>query len=370
MNQVKYLKYFIIGLIFFSTHLYAQDTTITPIVLRLNDKGISQYQSIFIADFDFLQVGAVEELFEIEIDKRKGEVNVDFIEIRLVQNNSETLATILTNSFNIPSDVTFWSISNQDLESRIGIKDSNLDPTATNLQDQIMATSQIPVGLYTLTSKLSYSFKGVEQDDIETTNVINIVVSNPTLINLITPGVLLNSGYNYDIYSEQPILQWNGNSGEYQAVVFKKQSEFSTVEDILNSVPIWESPRLATLSTQYPDFNALPLEYGKTYVWLVRSFISTSSGENFISSEPWEFTLVDPSQNMGMENMAKQEIEQLLKQLLGDNAERIIRKTDGFRLSSIRVNGSVISIQELYQIIEKYRNEEHEIYDIFLRSSN
>ncbi|KAA3614904.1 MAG: hypothetical protein D8M58_10640 [Calditrichaeota bacterium] len=377
MNHFKIVKFFILGIVFLSTHSFSQDTTSVPVVLQLNDRGIADYRSIFVADFDFLNVGAVEDLFEIEINKRVGEVNVMFINIELVQNNNQTLATILTNGFQIPSNQTRWAISNRDIETTIGVNDSNLDPNASDLQDEIVATSQIPVGLYTLKSSMQYTYTDPKTQETSThtavtavTANIQIIVTNPTLINLITPGVLLNSGFTYDIYSEQPILQWNGNSGEYQVLVFKKQSEFSTVEDILNSQPIWESERISTLSVQYPDFNALPLEFGKTYVWLVRSFINTSSGENALNSEPWEFTLVDPSQALGMQNMAKQELEQLLKQLLGNNADTIIRQLDGYGLSTIRVNGSTISTQELYQYIEKYRNQEKEIYDLTIRSSN
>jgi len=68
--------------------------------------------------------------------------------------------------------------------------------------------------------------------------------------------------------------------------------------------------------------------------------------------------------------MAKQELEQLLKQLLGERADAIIREIDKYGLSAIRVNGSVLTIGELYQIMEKYRDQEKEIYDLILRSSN
>ena len=42
--------------------LYSQEITVT-----LEDAGISQYQQIFTADFDFLQVGAAEDLFKLVI---------------------------------------------------------------------------------------------------------------------------------------------------------------------------------------------------------------------------------------------------------------------------------------------------------------
>lgn len=376
MNKIKYLKSLILIISIFSVPGQAQ------VEMELIDKGIGQYQTILIADFDFLQVGSVEQLFDIILTKTMtGSVTNAVMTIDLsLQQDGTSIAMIITKPFVMPDETGSWTISNQQLANQtftfpggetIRISESKLEDSASDLQDEILATSQIPTGTYILRNTLSYRFNNEQPlREVTTETPITIVVSNPTLINLITPGVFLNSGFKYSVYSDQPILQWNGNSGEYQALVFKKQSEFSTVEDILNSEPIWESPRLSMLSVQYPDFDAVPLVFGETYVWGILSFINTSSGENIIRSELWEFTLVDPSQALGIESMAKQELEQLLKQLLGNSADGVISEIDGFALSSMRVNGSTISIQELYRFIEKYRDEEHEIYDLLIRNSN
>lgn len=378
MNKIKYLKSLILIISIFSVPGQAQ------VEMKLIDKGIGQYQTILIADFDFLQVGSVEQLFDIILTKTMtGSVTdaVMIIDLSLQQDGTP-IARIVTKPFIMPDETRSWTISNQQLANQtftfpggetIRISESKLEDSASDLQDEILATSQIPTGTYILRNTLSYLFNNDQQKEVTTETPITIVVSNPTLINLITPGVFLNSGFTYDIYSEQPILQWNGNSGDYEVLVFKKESEFTSVEDILNSQPIWSNNRddiNGALSIQYPDFKAVPLAFGETYVWMVRSYINTSSGENVQRSELWEFTLMDPSQALGLEGMAKQELEQLLKQLLGNKADGIISEIDGFALSSMRVNGSTISIQELYRFIEKYRDEEHEIYDLLIRNSN
>jgi len=361
--------------------LFGQDASIV-----LEDFGISQYQSIFIADFDFLEVGAAEDLFNVVIstnnfNDQQASANI-FLELK---QNENILATIQTNQFDLPRNSGFWRISNKELSAgnynfngfggEIEIEDSGLDETADDLRDEILATSQIPVGSYKLIAQMTYVLNNDFSNPVtvggENVVQIDITITNPTLINLITPGVLLNSGFQYELFTDRPVLQWNGNSGDYQVVVFKKQKEFSSIEDVLNSQPVWESPRMAMLSVQYPDVGALPLEYGSDYVWLVRSFIQTSSGENAINSEFWEFSLVDPSQtNTTQESMAKQELEIILRQLLGDRADAIIKQMEDYDLSSIRVNGSALSASELYQFLEKYRDQEHEIYDLLIRSSN
>ena len=52
-------------------------------------------------------------------------------------------------------------------------------------------------------------------------------------------------------------------------------------------------------------------------------------------------------------SMAKQEFEALLRQLLGGNAEQIIQELGNFKLSTIRVNGQILSLPEFYKILEK-----------------
>ena len=359
--------------------LYSQEITVT-----LEDAGISQYQQIFTADFDFLQVGAAEDLFKLVIEKRNfstDDITYADIYLQLTQNGDQILATMQSNRFQLPPGNGVWRISNKELASKVYdfdgagtriIVDAGLSDEVPSIRDNMIETGQLPVGQYVLTTNLTY-YPDNTQNGISTTGINEIIITirNPTLINLVTPGILINSGFKYEIFTENPLFQWNGNSGDYQVVVFKKRNDFDTIDDILNSVPVWESERLTTLFTQYPVGDAIPLEYGSDYVWQVLSFINTSSGENVVRSELFEFTLVDPAQsNVTQMAMARQELEQILRQLLGDKAETILRQINDFKLTTIRVNGATLSIPELYQVLEKYRDQNYEIYDLLLRSSN
>jgi len=368
----KKIKLFTIILSLFSIHgLYAQDISV-----QLIDTGIGQFQQIIVSDFDFLEAGGAEDLFKIRITNNTGNIyNNSVLRFELWQGqvgSGTLLARIVSEPFTIPGEINSWEIANTDLANKtptdlgvIKIFDSGFEDNAGNLRDEIVATSQIPTGLYNLTGTLTTNSGTID------TAPIPIIITNPTLLNLVTPGMLINSGFKYEIYTENPLFQWNGNSGEYQIVVFKKRNDFDTIDDILNSVPVWESEHLNTLFAQYPVGGAVPLEYGSDYVWQVLSFINTSSGENIIRSELFEFTLVDPAQsNINQMAMARQELEQILRQLLGDKAETILRQIDDFKLTTIRVNGATLSIPELYQVLEKYRDQNYEIYDLLLRSSN
>lgn len=378
MNKKLNLLSLILCILWMS-NVYSQEVR-----LELKDAGLQSYQQIFISDFDFLEVGGSKELFDLNIEKSSGAVTNAMLTFTLEQ-NGEILARIVSDRFNMPDRATTmfggqasWNISNQQLSNGsfnfdgegdfITIEESGLSDNAQDLKDDVMATSQLPTGIYILKAVLVYD---QQNNPVEAVNEIIIHVSNPTLINLVAPGMLINSGFKYEVYTENPLFQWNGNSGEYEVIVFKKRNDFDTIDDILNSVPVWESERLNTLSVQYPVGSAVPLEYGSDYIWQVRSFVNTSSGENVVKSELWKFTVVDPSKsNLTQETIAKQELEQILRQLLGDKAETIIRQINDYNLTSMRVNGSGISIPELYQILEKYRDQEHNVYDLILRSSN
>lgn len=356
--------------------LFAQTESIDLI-----NRGIANYQDIFVSDLDILNTGSAKDLFGIQLNKSVGDMNGE-ITINLTKDN-KLLATIETNRFQFPNSSGPWTFTNVELSKgtfnfngqggSIRVSDTQtFEENSSKVIKEMESTLKVPFGTYELTAKLEfYTPEGIFISSRDAREEIIINITNPYILSQITPGNTLNSGFVYELYTLNPVFQWNGNSGLYQIAVFKKQSDFSTPEDILNSQPVWESDKINTLFRQYPPDGSVPLEYGAEYVWQVRSFVSTSSGENIIQSELWEFTIVDPSASgTTAESMAQQEFENLLRQLLGDNAEPIIRELSSFHLSIMRVNGEILSTPELYKYLDKYRDQENEISDIILRSSN
>ncbi|RMH61662.1 MAG: hypothetical protein D6677_11330 [Calditrichaeota bacterium] len=341
------------------------------ITVTLEDRGLSQYQSVYLSDFDFLQVGATEELFALHINKTPGSVEEAVIRFDF-KLDGKSLAFIKTKPFSLPEDAREWVFTNVDLSQgktidgvEIKIAESGVEDVGEQLQNEILATSQLPVGLYQLILTMNYTANGVQQ---ETTDEQSFVIQNPTLLNLITPGTQLNSGIKYEVYTENPIFQWNGNSGQYQLVVFKKQQEASSADDILNSVPVFESGRLDGLVFQYPTANAYPLQVGETYVWLVKSFITTSSGENELLSELWEFTLVDPAKGQTVMSASKDQLINALNLLSEDDMRAVFSQLEGYDLNKIRFNGSIMSAQELLKKLSTYSSKgQYKLSDVTVR---
>jgi len=130
----------------------------------------------------------------------------------------------------------------------------------------------------------------------------------------------------------------------------------------------WKSELSPVQSVIYPQGGkAIPLETGKTYYWMVRMFVSTSSGKEAINSEIWQFYLANPaSQANGQGIISKNDMLAFLRDLLGDKADEIAESLDDYQVSGIKVNGTEITIQELYNLINTYRSQKVEVMDLIL----
>ena len=170
------------------------------------------------------------------------------------------------------------------------------------------------------------------------------------------------------IYNEFPVFQWTGNGDEYQVVVFEKRSRFQTIDDIVRSRENWKSDLSPVESVIYPQGGkAIPLETGKTYFWMVRMLINTSSGKEAVNSEIWQFHLANPSNQLyGQGLISKNDMLAFLRDLLGDKADEIAASLDDFQVSTVKVNGAEITIQELYNLINTYRSQKVEVLDLIL----
>jgi len=149
------------------------------------------------------------------------------------------------------------------------------------------------------------------------------------------------------------------------------------LDNILNMTPNWKSEsnpgeRITGYSIQYPQAGddgeiVIPLEFGKTYYWMVRMFVHTSAGEEIINSEIWEFQLVDPA-NLGNKQgeITRNMLIEFLRDLIGDKADELAKQLGDYNVKTINVNGQDISIEDLYLLINEYRLKDVEVVDLIL----
>ncbi|MGD9486488.1 MAG: hypothetical protein AB7W47_00550 [Calditrichaceae bacterium] len=339
--------------------------------IRLLDTDV--YKTVYLSDLDLMQTGKGKRLFEVDIINSGPAIPNSRMEIRITR-DSDPLFLAKSRDFTIPAGGPYSTdnivlINNQfdfNGQSPVRFYESGVKEAGNDLQRDLLSSGRLPVGNYNLRIDI-FTPTGNFHDD-----KIFFSITNPSLVQLVTPGNLIGYGSPEEIYMEFPLFQWIGTSGDYQVLVFEKRRGLQTIDDILNMTPSWASERISSLSVQYPAIGALPLEFGKTYYWLVRSFIPTSAGEDALFSEVWQFKLMDPSNMSNMQDfLIKGDIEELLADFVGaEKADEISKSLLEYYLKSVRINGQEITSQELYELINKYKGQKVEILDLILQSSN
>ncbi len=344
-------------------------------------------QLLYLSDMDLLQQGASgtsEPIFEIILSAPgdPAQPNVTrYTGCRIflnIKKDEESLVSWQSNAFEIPVQSEPYHLSNipliantyrfdeTDPATQVVLNKTALSTDIESLQEDIFSSGKLPVGNYTLEVLLNYNFNALPLQTEQTFTFIEAV--NPSFIQLISPGNQVADGEPQAIYNEFPVFQWTGNGDAYQVVVFEKRNRFQTIDDIVRSRENWKSELSSVESVIYPQGgNVIPLETGKTYFWMVRMFVNTSSGKETVNSEVWQFYLANPSNQLsGQGLISKNDMLAFLRDLLGDKADEIAASLDDFQVSTVKVNGSEITIQELYNLINTYRSQKVEVLDLIL----
>ncbi len=369
-TRIVFLALVFLGL----SSLFAQDLTI-----QLEVYNADQLQMLFLSDLDLVQAGSAENLFKLTIIKNTPE-EYPSVQMNLrVTKDDDVLLEARSHPFRIPPDPigTVYETENADLinnnfflhpgdpTTQIRIMESQVGENFEDLQREILTSGKVPIGIYRLIVDV---FNNQTGTPITHEEIPFLQATNPSFVRLIAPGAPYGSVAPVQIYTEYPVFQWNGNGDEYKVLVFEKKRMIQSADDILNQLPNWESDPISELSVIYPqDGTALPLEYGKTYFWLVQMLVHTSAGDLKINSEIWEFSLQNPAEGArAHQEISKEELLEFLKNILGSQVEDLDKRLEGYTTSMIRYNGREIEIQELYQILNEYRNRNIEIIDLIL----
>ena len=371
--MTKNLIGLIIALLVFSFPAVAQ-TISNDFSLEMSILNEDKIQTLYLSDLDFQNFGTAEEIFQLTITKNKPDQSYSncYFEIRLYKDN-ELLMEAISHPFTIPASFTSDVISNLTLASgsyrfgegndtEVHFDQTNIKPEAEELQREILASGKAPVGVYLLTIELRQLNQNIPLAKEEK---ILLKASNPSYLNLVSPGAPAGSSQVPAIFSQYPLFQWTGNGSEYQVMVFEKKDMMQSFDDITNSQPNWVSEQTSQFSLQYPQSgDAIPLEYNKTYYWLVRMYVFTSAGEEFLDSEIWQFKLVNPEQSSNLQDqLAQNELWQFLEQLLGPSTTEVKAKLKGASLKRIFYNGEEITIDQFFNILNSYRGKQFELLE-------
>ena len=334
---------------------------------------IEMSQVIYVSDFDFIQKGNVEYLFDVDLTiVQPGNYKIAF----QLERDTKLIGEAVTNVFTPP--LGNHHFNNIQLNTGVPIgnmivkfdRQSFYKPS-DDFQKEILKGGKLPRAVYIFRICLLNELNNSEL----ACDWKKIVISNPTFIKPISPGNEVGIEQPEEIYTEFPVFQFDADLLEpqytsFRVQVFKKLDYHGSVDEVMKGTPYLDqmTDRMVFSYEEFP--NAQPLEPG-TYIWRVAMIVQTSGGPEIIPSPAYAFIvkdITDDSQNR-IENEASIDIGNLLRALIGDRAEPIIEKLNNFRLKEIRVNGDPISVSELYEIIDNYQGHTVEIKDLELLSS-
>ena len=193
----------------------------------------------------------------------------------------------------------------------------------------IMTTGRLTDGNYTFQFGVaSGSTEAACESESPIFETKTVTVESPNAINLEYPGGSLSDTSSTEIFTNYPLLVWS-SSGCDACVSFVRVAEFnpnvhSSMDEAIQDerrLPFdqaqeWENIGIVN-SYQYPLSGALPLEYGKVYVWQVRHELITTAGSDELLSPIYAFRIHDVGSSTT--TTSYHPIVQILQQVLSED---------------------------------------------------
>ena len=341
------------------------DVNWTPYVtyyLSMVDRNTGESSMpIFMAELS-REEGAPEQVnvdieFEIIIDSDALDVNNEtLVKVETLQPLQLTDPIFISNMDLNMSTTALYDVSGNRLELNLDISEQMDMADAEQMMSAIVQTGQLPNGIYTF--RVTATAANGEQ--ISREDILNI--SNPTLLQLISPGGILADTTINEVYTSYPVFQWESDpcnyidpsSGESGCEYFIRVAEFrsdehSSVDQAIESVtrlPLDQSLGFQQIgygftTFQYPTDGG-DLEPGKVYVWQIRKDLVTTSGTEEILSDIIAFKVKDftstDDENSGGEDTSPELM--LLRTIIGDDlANRMFGM--GGQVSGMTPNGNI-----------------------------
>jgi hypothetical protein len=334
-------------------------------------------QIVYVSDFDLLQQGALQYLFQLIVDNSTQPDFVGILRFEITLNN-DLIAATQTQPFTLSANEVI-NVSNIDLSQGVIVqsgeevkfdKGETQSPTS-QFEDEVLQSGKLPRGNYKFVVGFLYN-SGADESNAPP-QILNI--NNPTFIRPVTPGTTTGSQFMEILYTQFPTFQFETDfdptftSREpFRVQIFKKLEQHSSVDEALTSTPHYDEFLFETVFP-YPAAAALPLDPG-VYVWRVQLEMITSSGTEVMESPVFAFRIEDPNNLGQFANEGLQaDLLQILVDLFGEKGKEIARSLSDYNLLAIRLNGEKITREQFYKIIEGYEGQKRKISDIILMGS-
>lgn len=235
----------------------------------------------------------------------------------------------------------------------------------------IMTTGRLADGNYTFQFGVA---SGSTESACESASPIfetrTIIVESPSAINLEYLGGALSDTSLSEIFTTYPLLVWSSSSCN-RCASFVRVAEFnpsvhSSMDEAIQDerrLPFdqaqeWENIGIVN-SYQYPLSGALPLEYGKVYVWQVKHELTTTAGSDELLSPIYAFRIQDVAS--GTTTTSYHPIVRILQQVLSEDQFNSLfgpsAVLDGFSPSgTYRINGDSDDLSAAISLLNQITN--------------
>ena len=371
-------KILICFFIIVNSPLRAQNVTLTG--------TIYDYATYYVSSFD-PQTGASDfQLFRYTLssDSYPVWVKISFratmVSPALGINTETAILDLYTSPFIVENDIILdnrdlststtqlMDVTGAPIDLSVYIQDVIDVADLNSMLSAIMTTGRLADGNYTFQFGVaSGSTKGECESATPVYETRTISVESPSAIGLEYPGGALTDTASTAIYTTYPLFIWSSSSCS-SCESFIRVSEFnpsihSSMDEAIQDerrLPFdqseqWESIGIMN-SYQYPLSGALPLEFGKIYVWQIKNEISTTSGGDEILSPIYAFRIQEIGS--GSTTTSYHPIVQILQQVMNDEQFNSLfgasAQLDGFTPNgNYKINGSTDDLSNTISILNQ-----------------
>jgi hypothetical protein len=304
-----------------------------------------------IQDVDFINARTPKWLFTIDMRILGGATGAPAvvsatltIVLDVAMANGESFTNVSTYQTIPPFEIRgSRSVTNLDLASPLIKKTYTMDGVAKRrLEELALPTGYVPAGVYTFRVSVE-----VPQYKQTANKEFRFVLTNPSRVELVFP---MNDDKGV---GEFPLFQWMFDGPRSHIAVYEKLPNQASLEEATSGVPQLSSEVNGT-SFLYPSAGVRPLEPGKTYVWFVEGIYGASGGVGSgVKSTLRSFTVA-----AGGTNAALQSLFEELEKALGPAHKSTFDQIRTNLLSptgQLSVDGKIISVNDLVELIKKFR---------------
>jgi|Deesub1362B_J571_1020462.scaffolds.fasta_scaffold01398_1 hypothetical protein len=318
---------------------------------------------LYLNDLDLTNPGQGRILFWVKITNGYSEDRYIALSIMVESGQYGILAEGRTKPFWIRANEVIY-IDNRNLSeagSRFELETFTITDAASELTSAILASGRLPNDTY----RFLVTVEDVENPQESSSDEEKLTITNPTTLELVSPGARVGEGELPVIYTTLPQFVWESNASEFIFTVCEKLPSNNSPEDVMENEPRYQA-RVTERSLIYPSSGAYPLEEGHTYYWQVKAVVQTSSGPVELKSEIWGFQIGSVGQSALQAQMTM--LQNILRSLIGEDAVNQMFSEGGELFGAtytgvIRFNGRSISLQELQAMVQR---GEIEAVDFFI----